>query len=87
MKRLDGDLSAAVEEMCREHPVPIILVTADPDAALVQRALANPYVLGCLFQPIKETDWGPAITLARWHFERLQSLHREVAKLRQALGA
>jgi AmiR/NasT family two-component response regulator len=85
MKLPDEDISAAAEEMCREHPVPIILVTADHDAALLQRALANPYVLGCLFQPIKETDWGPAITLARRHFERLQSLQREVAELRQAL--
>jgi response regulator NasT len=79
---LDG--IAAAEEVCRDRPVPVILVAGD-GAEMAPRALANECVLACLFKPLKDADLQVAISLVRHRFERLQSLRVEVADLRQAL--
>jgi response regulator NasT len=83
MPDLDG--TAAIEQLCREQPVPIILVPGCHDPERVGRALGQPHVLACLFKPIKEADLGPAIAVAVSRFRRFQSLTKETADLRQAL--
>src|SRR5258708_17118244 len=50
----DLDGIAAVEEICREQPTPIILVPEDHVPGLVERALQNQYILASLFRPVKE---------------------------------
>ncbi len=81
----DLDGVAAAEEICRERPTPIIIVPGGQDADAVSRALANPYVLACLFKPVKEADLGVAIALSMRRFEQLESLRKEADGVRQAL--
>jgi response regulator NasT len=82
MPGLDG-IDAAVA-IYRERPVPIILVSAYHDAALIERAEAD-HVLGYLVKPIKQGDLEPVIALAMRRFEQFEALRREAADLRQAL--
>jgi response regulator NasT len=82
MPELDG--LGAIETITRERPVPVILISALHDVETIQRAEDNP-VLAYLVKPIKEADLAPAIALAMQRFQRIDSLSREAAELRQAL--
>jgi response regulator NasT len=82
MPDMDG-IDAAVQ-LYREHPVPVILVSAYHDPGLIERAEAN-HILAYLVKPIKQADLEPAIALATRRFEQFQALQREAADLRQAL--
>src|SRR5262249_18503968 len=75
----------AAEEICRERPIPIILVPEGPDVGALERALDNPYILACLFQPVKEADLEAAIALAVRRFEWIESSRIEITDLRKAL--
>jgi AmiR/NasT family two-component response regulator len=82
MPDMDGIDAAAV--ICRDHPLPVILVSAFHDQELLARAEAE-HVLAYLVKPIKAADLVPAIALALKRFEQFQALRREAADLRQAL--
>jgi response regulator NasT len=84
IKMPDMDGIEAAAEVCRDRPMPVILVTAYQEPELLDRAGAD-YVLGYLVKPIKQADLGPAITLAVRRFEQIRSLAKETADLRQAL--
>ncbi len=84
IKMPDMDGIDAATEIYKERPVPVILVSAYHDAALVARAEAD-HILGYLVKPIKQTDLGPVIALAMRRFEQFEALQREAADLRQAL--
>jgi AmiR/NasT family two-component response regulator len=82
MPKLDG-IDAAME-IYRERPVPVILVSAYHDAALIERAEAD-HILGYLVKPIKQGDLESVIGLAMRRFEQFETLRQEAADLRQAL--
>ena len=82
MPGLDGLEAAA--EICRDGPVPIVVVSAYHDEEVVERAAAN-HVLAYLVKPIRESNLVPAITIALRRFAEFQALHAEAADLRQAL--
>ncbi len=82
MPEMDG-IDAATA-LYKETPVPVILVSAFHDEALVQRAEAD-HIMAYLVKPIKQTDLGPVISLAMRRFEQFQELRKEAADLRQAL--
>jgi AmiR/NasT family two-component response regulator len=82
MPNLDG-IDAATQ-IYRDNPLPVILVSAYHDSALIERAKAD-HVMGYLVKPIKQADLEPAIALAMRRFEQFQELRREAADLRQAL--
>jgi two-component system, response regulator PdtaR len=82
MPTLDGIDAAA--QIYRDNPLPVILVSAYHDAALIERAEAD-HVMAYLVKPIKQADLEPAIALAMRRFEQFQELRREAADLRQAL--
>jgi len=82
MPELDG-IEAAMR-LYQERPVPVILVSAHSDKALIERAEAD-HVMGYLVKPIKEADLGPVIALAMRRFEQFEALRREAADLQQAL--
>ena len=84
IKMPDLDGIAAAEQLYRERPVPVILVSAFHDPELIQRAGAD-HVLGYLVKPIKQADLEPVIGLAMRRFEQFQELRKEAADLRQAL--
>jgi two-component system, response regulator PdtaR len=73
MPDLDG-IEAALQ-IGQHRPVPIILVSAYHDAALIQRAEAN-HVLGYLVKPIKQADLEPCIAVAMRRFHESQALQK-----------
>lgn len=74
----------ALREICREHPVPAILVTAHQDEEYVDQALKE-QVLAYVVKPIKKDDLAPVISLAMRRFAEFQALHQQAADLKQAL--
>jgi response regulator NasT len=85
IKMPDMDGIEAAAEICRERPVPVILVSAFQNAALIERAEADS-VLAYLVKPIGPDDLVPAIAIATRRFAELQALRKESADLRQALS-
>jgi sigma-B regulation protein RsbU (phosphoserine phosphatase) len=61
----DTDGIEAAKRICAEQPVPVILVSASNDPALIRRAEAD-HIMGYLVKPITQADLGPAIALATW---------------------
>ena len=84
IKMPDMDGLAATEEICRETPIPVIVVSAYHDPQFIERATQN-HVLAYLLKPIRQHDLEPAISLAMRRFEQFQTLRRETTDLRQAL--
>ena len=82
MPELDG-IDAAVE-IGKDDPVPIILVSAYHDDALLERARGG-QVFGFLVKPIKHDDLKTAIAIAMQRFDQFRSLRDETGGLRQAL--
>jgi response regulator NasT len=83
MPELDG--IEASTQICRERAVPVILVSAYHDPALIERAESN-HVLAYLVKPIGLADLQPAIAIAMRRFTELQALQRECSDLKQALA-
>jgi response regulator NasT len=84
IKMPDMDGIDAAAQVYRERPVPVILVSAYHDAALLERAEAN-HILGYLVKPIKQADLEPVIALSVRRFAQFEELRKEAADLRQAL--
>ena len=82
MPEIDG-IDAAIE-ICRDSPIPIILVSAYHDRELVSRA-GESHVLAYLVKPIGQQDLETAISIVMRRFEQFQDLRREAADLRQAM--
>jgi len=83
MPGLDG-IDAAIR-VCQARPVPVILVSAHHDAALIERAETD-HIMAYFIKPIKKADLVPTIALAMHRFEQFKALHEEAADLRQALA-
>jgi len=84
VKMPDLDGIEATAEICRETPLPVVLVSAYHDQATVERAEAAG-VMAYLVKPIVEADLVPVIALAIRRFDELQALRKETADLRQTL--
>jgi response regulator NasT len=82
MPDLDG--IAAVTEIDRDQPIPVILVSAHEDPELIHRASSN-YVMNYLIKPVREAEVQAAINVAMLRFRQYQALHQEANNLRQAL--
>jgi two-component system, response regulator PdtaR len=83
MPELDG-IDAAIQ-IYQEKPMPVILVSAYHDAALIERAEMD-HIMGYLVKPIKQSDLAPVIAIAVSRFAQFQALQKEAADLRQALS-
>jgi response regulator NasT len=75
---------AVAEILVTEMPLPIIMLTAYTDQALIERAV-NAAVMGYLVKPISESKLGPMIELALTRFEDMQQVAREAYQLRDQL--
>jgi response regulator NasT len=84
IKMPDMDGIAAATEVCRERPIPVILVSAYHDPELIERALTG-HVLAYLIKPIKQADLETAIALAMRRFKEFVALGQQADDLRQAL--
>ncbi len=68
----------ATRRIMASHPVPIIVLTAYNQRSLVEEA-ADAGVLAYLMKPVRESDVGPAIEVARARFAELAWLGRRPA--------
>ncbi|HLJ62338.1 MAG TPA: response regulator [bacterium] len=84
MPEMDG--IEAARQISSAQSVPIILLTAYSDQALIERAAAAG-VFAYLVKPVAEEDLLPAILTARTRFAEFQELRKEVATLSEALEA
>jgi response regulator NasT len=83
MPDLDGIDAAA--EICRDGPIPFILVSAYHHPKLFDRAGAD-QILAYLVKPTKQADLEAAIAIAVQRFEQFQTLRQEAADNKQALA-
>ncbi len=77
---------AVAETLAVEMPLPIIMLTAYTEKALIERA-ANAAVMGYLVKPIHEAKLQPLIEVALARFAAMQQAAREAYKLRSQLEA
>ncbi|HEV8451986.1 MAG TPA: response regulator [Gaiellales bacterium] len=84
MPELDG--IEAARRMLEQRQIPIVMLTAFSEAALVGRAV-DAGVFGYLVKPFRESDLLPAIEAARARHAELQALRDEAGSLRDALEA
>jgi len=84
MPELDG--IEAARQMLEQRQIPIVMLTAFSEAALVGRAV-DAGVFGYLVKPFRESDLLPAIEAARARHAELQALRDEAGSLREALEA
>ena len=82
MPRIDG--LAVAETLAADMPLPIIMLTAFTEKALIERA-ANAAVMGYLVKPVREEKLGPAIEMAVSRFAVMQATAQEAYKLRDQL--
>jgi AmiR/NasT family two-component response regulator len=82
MPEMDG-IDAAVQ-ICRDRPIPVILVSAFVDDDLKARAEAD-HIMAYLIKPIKQANLEAAIGLAMRRYAQFQELRKEATNLRQAL--
>jgi response regulator NasT len=80
----DQDGLKASEEINRDRPVPVILVTGHHEIDLPGGGGAE-YIMAYLSKPIKPVDLDAAIKLAMLRFAHFVALREEAASLRQAL--
>jgi AmiR/NasT family two-component response regulator len=84
MPVLDG--VEAARQILRDRPIPIVIVSAYTEQALVERA-ADAGVFGYLAKPFREQDLLPAIATAQARFNELSAVREEVETLSDALAA
>jgi AmiR/NasT family two-component response regulator len=83
MPVMDG--VSAAEKIGKIKPVPIVLVTANSEAATIERArLAG--VMNYVVKPVRAEQLFAAVDLAIHQFVELSSLRDEVAKLQETLA-
>jgi AmiR/NasT family two-component response regulator len=84
MPGLDG-LTVA-ERLAHENPLPVVMLTAYSQQALVERAVGAS-VMGYLVKPVREESLGPTIEIAVARFAAVQAIRAEAGDLRERLVA
>jgi AmiR/NasT family two-component response regulator len=74
----------AAQAMCRNRPIPILLLTASDGLVPIPNAAFLP-IQGYLALPVEKNKLAAAIDEAMVHFEETQALTREAAELRYDL--
>lgn len=83
MPEVDG--IEACNQICQERAVPVILVSAFHDPALIARAEAD-HAFAYLVKPIGLADLEPAIAIAMRRFGEMQQLLKQRDELQQAVN-
>lgn len=84
VKMPDMDGITAIREICRDGPVPIIIVSAFAESDLIARAEAE-HVFAYLVKPIDPAQLNATILVAMSRFAEYQVLRQETDDLRQVL--
>lgn len=85
IKMPDMDGIDAANQIYRDMPIPVILISGYHDGELIERAEAD-HILAYLVKPIKQADLEPAIAIVTRRFEQFQALRQEAADAKQALA-
>ena len=83
MPGMDG--LAVAEQIGRECPIPVVMLTAYSERELVQQAAATDTVQAYLVKPIREADLAPTLELAVARFAEWQALLQGAASRQEAL--
>lgn len=84
IKMPSKDGLTVAEILSAESPMPIIMLTAYTDQALIERA-ANAAVMGYLVKPINESKLRPTIEVALMRFGEMRVVAQEAYQLRNQL--
>jgi two-component system, response regulator PdtaR len=84
IKMPDMDGIEAAREICREEPLPFILITGFDDPEYIERATRE-YILAYLVKPVNEQALSPTIAIAMERFRQIQTLRKEADGWKQAL--
>jgi len=84
MPRLDG--IEAARRIIEERPIPVVIVSAYTERALVDRAVESG-VFAYLAKPFRQDDLVPALTTAVARFEELSAVREQVETLSDAPAA
>ncbi len=76
----------AAEEIGRQCPTPIVLLTGSGDEETIRRA-ADAGVMGYLMKPVRAEEIAPAVELAISRFSEFKELRRENEELKSAIQA
>jgi two-component system, response regulator PdtaR len=82
MPELGGD--AAAQQIARQHPTPVIMLTAYSDSEHIRKAESSG-ALGYLVKPINPEELPPAIDVAIARFREMQRLREQVDTLQETL--
>ena len=72
----------AAKAICRERPIPILILTAFSDSDLIEKATDLP-IQGYLIKPIQPADLTAAISVATKRFEEGQALTERAQQLEE----
>jgi AmiR/NasT family two-component response regulator len=81
----DLDGLAAADEIARDRPTPVILVSDSYPPLCVARALAGDSVYACLTKPLNESGLAMAVAVASRRFRQSEALRADLAGLQQTL--
>src|SRR5205814_3286307 len=73
------------DEIARDRPTPVILVSDSYQPLGVARALGGDVVFACLTKPLSESGLTAAVAVASCRFRQTEALRAELAGLRQTL--
>jgi AmiR/NasT family two-component response regulator len=82
MPELGGD--GAAQQIAKQHPTPVIMLTAYSDTEHIRKAEASG-ALGYLVKPINPEELPPAIDVAIARFREIQRLREQVDTLQETL--
>lgn len=82
MPELGGD--AAAQQIAKQHPTPVIMLTAYSDSEHIRKAESSG-ALGYLVKPINPEELPPAIDVAIARFREMQRLRDQVDTLQETL--
>ncbi len=84
MPEMGGD--AAAQQIARQHPTPVIMLTAYSDSEHIRRA-ENSGALAYLIKPVNPEELPPTIDVAIARFREMQRLREQVDELQESIEA
>jgi len=76
---------AAADEVCRQRPAAIVLVSRSYEPLSVARALTNDCIIACLSKPLDTSALWAALAIAVRRFEQMEALRAAAAEAGKAL--
>ncbi len=84
MPEMGGD--AAAQQIAKQHPTPVIMLTAYSDSEHIRRA-ENSGALAYLIKPVNPEELPPTIDVAIARFREMQQLREQVDELHETIEA